>query len=138
MSDPFRADPRQAMDMILMGDPIGADRAAELGLVTGLFEPGTVLDAAVERATRIAGQSSSAVCLAKEAICRGECLAGTFVSPLGTFASASLTDLCAKPMTWAGTMSLRGASTTLPLVPRIRLKVFPLSWRSVRRSGLRS
>lgn len=69
------------MDMILIGDPIGADRAAELGLVTGLFEPGSVLDAAVERARRISEQSSSAVGLAKEAICRGKCPAGTFVKP---------------------------------------------------------
>ena len=63
---------KQAMEMILLGDPVNAERAAELGLVTGLYEPGAVLDAAVGLAKRISDQSSSAVGLAKEAVCRGE------------------------------------------------------------------
>ena len=58
--------------MILVGDPITAERADALGLVTGLCEPGAALGAAVDLATRISGGSSSAVALAKEAICRGE------------------------------------------------------------------
>ena len=58
--------------MILLGDPIGAERAEELGLVTGLHEPGAVLDAAIALATRISEQSSSAINLAKEAVCRCE------------------------------------------------------------------
>lgn len=57
--------------MVLLGGSIGAEQAASLGLVTGLFEPGSVLDAAIDVATRISEQSSSAVVLAKEAICRG-------------------------------------------------------------------
>lgn len=64
----------KAMEMILVGDPITADRADALGLVTGLCEPGAALGAAVDLATRISGGSPSAVALAKEAICRGEFL----------------------------------------------------------------
>lgn len=59
--------------MILLGDPISAEHASELGLVTGLFEPGGVLEATIDLAKRISWQSSSAVGLAKEAICRGAC-----------------------------------------------------------------
>lgn len=59
--------------MILVGDPITAERADALGLVTGLCEAGGALSAAIDLATRISGGSSSAVALAKEAICRGEC-----------------------------------------------------------------
>ena len=71
----------KAMEMILVGDPITAERADALGLVTGLCEPGAVLGAAVDLATRISGGSSSAVALAKEAICRGEYFFFLLVSP---------------------------------------------------------
>lgn len=64
----------KAMEMILVGDPITAERADALSLVTGLCEPGAALGAAIDLATRISGGSSSAVALAKEAICRGEIL----------------------------------------------------------------
>ncbi|MBE3050102.1 hypothetical protein IMZ48_47910 [Candidatus Bathyarchaeota archaeon] len=59
----------------MLGDPISAERAADLGLVTSLHEPGSAFDAALDLATRISGQSSSAVGLAKEAICRCKYLA---------------------------------------------------------------
>ncbi|SPO05160.1 probable enoyl-CoA hydratase precursor, mitochondrial [Cephalotrichum gorgonifer] len=62
----------RAMEMILLGSPISAERADTLGLVTGLFEPGSVLEAALDLASRLSEQSSSAVALAKEAICRSD------------------------------------------------------------------
>ena len=43
-----------AMELALTGDPIDAERAAELGLVNRLAEPGAAVDAAIELANRIA------------------------------------------------------------------------------------
>ena len=45
-----------------------------MGLVAELYQPGTVLENTVKVAGEFAQQSSYALCLAKEAICRGECL----------------------------------------------------------------
>ena len=58
--------------MILFGDPISAEHAATLGLVAGLFPPGSVLDHAIELAKRLSNQSPSAVGFAKKAISRGK------------------------------------------------------------------
>lgn len=49
-----------AMDMILTGEPIGAARAYELGLVSRLVEPGQALD----EARRLAGQITACAPLA--------------------------------------------------------------------------
>ena len=43
-----------AMELALTGDPIDAERAAELGVVNRLAEPGGAVDAAIELAGRIA------------------------------------------------------------------------------------
>lgn len=49
-----RALPRNvAMELALTGDPISAERAAELGLVNDLCEPGAVVDRALSLADRI-------------------------------------------------------------------------------------
>ena len=61
------------MSMILLGSSITADEAERLGLIAGLYEPGKVLDGTLKAAKRIAAVSSSAVSLAKEAICRCKC-----------------------------------------------------------------
>src|SRR3954466_14615916 len=43
-----------AMEMALTGDPMDAERAAELGVVNRLAEPGGAVDAAIELAAKIA------------------------------------------------------------------------------------
>lgn len=60
------------MKMILFGQSIPAQEAQSMGLVADLYKPGTVLDNTVAVAHELAHRSSSALCLAKEAICRGE------------------------------------------------------------------
>ena len=58
--------------MILSGAPISADEASSMGLVSQMYEPGTVLENAIDLATQLAGNSPVAVGLAKEAIMKGE------------------------------------------------------------------
>lgn len=62
----------QAMKMILFGAIIDVDEASSHGLIAGTFQPGGVLDGAVKVAQQVAGLSSTAVQLAKEAVCRSE------------------------------------------------------------------
>jgi enoyl-CoA hydratase len=50
---PRRMPYHLAMELALTGDPIDAERAAALGLVNAVVEPGTTLDAALELAQRI-------------------------------------------------------------------------------------
>ncbi len=50
-----------AMEAILTGDPITAQRAYELGLVTRLVEPGEAESAAMELATKVASSAPMAV-----------------------------------------------------------------------------
>ncbi|HET9667474.1 MAG TPA: enoyl-CoA hydratase-related protein [Desertimonas sp.] len=50
-----------ALDMILTGEPMPADRAYQLGLVSRLCEPGEVLDAARQLAAQIAKAAPLAV-----------------------------------------------------------------------------
>lgn len=50
-----------AMEVILTGDPLPAQRAYELGLVNRLTEPGKALDAAIEIAEKIATSAPLAV-----------------------------------------------------------------------------
>jgi enoyl-CoA hydratase len=59
------------MHAILTGEPIDAQRAFELGLVSRLVEPGTALD----EATRVAQQIVAAAPLAVRASRRVVCLA---------------------------------------------------------------
>ena len=62
------------MRIILSGQPISSQEAQSIGLVAELYQPGTVLDNTTKVASELAQQSSYALCLAKEAICQGECL----------------------------------------------------------------
>ena len=58
---PRAIPPAIAMEMILTGDPISAERAAELGLVNELCEPGEALDAARRLAARVNANAPLAV-----------------------------------------------------------------------------
>ncbi len=62
--------PRQvAMEMALTGAPISSDRAAELGLVNALTEPGEALDRALELAAQI-GKNAPLSLRASKAVLR--------------------------------------------------------------------
>ena len=61
----------KAIEMTLLGEPVEADEALRLGLVTEVVEPAD-LDAAVERwAERLANGPSAAIGLTKSAVYRG-------------------------------------------------------------------
>jgi enoyl-CoA hydratase len=50
-----------AMELILTGEPLSAERAHQLGLVNRLVEPGTALEAALELAALICASAPLAV-----------------------------------------------------------------------------
>jgi enoyl-CoA hydratase len=54
-----------AMEMALTGDPITAERAHELGLVSRVVEPGCAVEAALELAARIAANGPLALAASK-------------------------------------------------------------------------
>lgn len=58
---PRAIGPAAAMEAVLTGDPIPAERAYELGMVTRLVEAGEALDAALELAERICANAPVAV-----------------------------------------------------------------------------
>jgi enoyl-CoA hydratase/carnithine racemase len=57
-----------AMELALTGEPITADRGAELGLVNRLVEPGEALDAAIDLARRIAANGPLAVAATRQVL----------------------------------------------------------------------
>lgn len=62
----------RAMNIILSGEQISASQAYEWGLVSELVEPGTALDAAIDRAARIATKPPLAVAAIKDVIRQGQ------------------------------------------------------------------
>jgi enoyl-CoA hydratase len=60
-----------AMELALTGDPIGAERAYELGLVNQLCEPGAALDHALALADRICANAPLAVQSSRDVVLRG-------------------------------------------------------------------
>lgn len=58
---PRTVGPKVAMEMILTGDPISAERAYTLGLVNQLVEPGEALNAALAMAARVTANAPVAV-----------------------------------------------------------------------------
>ena len=58
---PRAIGPAAAMEAVLTGDPIPAERAYELGMVTRLVEPGEALDAAIVLAEKICANAPLAV-----------------------------------------------------------------------------
>lgn len=67
-----------AMEMLLGGRPITAERAREVGLVNEVVPPDQVLDRAMDWAERIAGNAPMAVQTAKEIAVRGLALESAF------------------------------------------------------------
>jgi len=65
---PARVPYGVAMEMALTSDPITAEQAHELGLVTRLAEPGKAADVALELAERIARNAPLAVAVSKQVI----------------------------------------------------------------------
>jgi enoyl-CoA hydratase len=57
-----------ALEMLLTGEPVTAERAAAMGLVNRVVEDGTALDAAVSLAEVIAGNGPLAVAATKEVV----------------------------------------------------------------------
>ena len=58
---PQRVPLAVAMEFILTGDPVSAERAAEIGLITRMVEDGQAVEAAIELAERIAANGPLAV-----------------------------------------------------------------------------
>ena len=67
---PKRIPYHVAMELALTGEPIGAERAAELGIVNRLAGPGQALDAALELAQAITKNAPLALIASKEIIQR--------------------------------------------------------------------
>lgn len=65
---PKRIPYHLAMELALTGEPIGAERAAELGIVNRLAEPGQALDAALELAEAITKNAPLALIASKEIV----------------------------------------------------------------------
>ncbi|GGF52967.1 enoyl-CoA hydratase [Marmoricola endophyticus] len=63
---PKRIPQAVAMELLLTGDPVGAERAAALGLVNRVVEDGAALDGALELAARIAANGPLAVAATKQ------------------------------------------------------------------------
>jgi enoyl-CoA hydratase len=57
-----------AMELALTGDPIGAERAYEIGVVNRLAEPGAALDTALELAAAIARNAPLALVASKQIV----------------------------------------------------------------------
>lgn len=65
---PSRVGYGRAMEMAITGDPITAEEAAEVGLVSRLVEPGTAVLAAMALAERVARNAPLAVAASKQLI----------------------------------------------------------------------
>jgi enoyl-CoA hydratase len=63
---PQRVPMALALEMLLTGDPVDAERAAVMGLVNRVVEAGTALEVAVEIAARIAANGPLAVAATKQ------------------------------------------------------------------------
>ena len=59
------------MELALTGDPIGAERAHEIGIVNRLAEPGEAVDAARELAAAIVANGPLALAGSKQILVRG-------------------------------------------------------------------
>jgi enoyl-CoA hydratase len=60
-----------ALELLLTGDPVDAQRALELGLVSAVVEPDQLHTTALELAQRLAAQAPLAVSATKQAVYRG-------------------------------------------------------------------
>jgi enoyl-CoA hydratase len=73
---PQRIPRAVALEMLLTGDPIGAERAAEVGLINRLVDDGQAVDTAVELATRVAANGPLALIATKRIAAGGADWAG--------------------------------------------------------------
>ncbi len=62
--------PKQAMEMLLTGEPVSAERALALGLINRVVADGQELDAALQLARAVASKSRHVVGIGKEAFYR--------------------------------------------------------------------
>ena len=69
---PRRIPYHLAMELALTGEPIGAERAAQVGIVSRLTEPGRALDGARELAALIAGNGPLAVIASKRIVTQAQ------------------------------------------------------------------
>jgi len=68
---PYLVGPKVALELVLTGEPVSAERALELGLVNRLV-PEAQLEATVEELlSRMSGQSGAVLTMAKKAILGG-------------------------------------------------------------------
>ncbi|MGB3928299.1 MAG: enoyl-CoA hydratase-related protein [Sphingobium sp.] len=65
---PRLVGPAVAMDMVLTGEPISAQRAYNLGLVARVTEPGSAIAEALELAAKIASRAPKALAQAKASV----------------------------------------------------------------------
>ncbi|MFB6776101.1 crotonase/enoyl-CoA hydratase family protein [Streptomyces sp. NPDC056352] len=65
---PERIPRNIALELLLTGDPLPAERASELGLVNHLTEPGETLDRALELAGRVAHNAPLAIAAVKRVV----------------------------------------------------------------------
>jgi len=68
---PRAAGRKRALEMILTGEPIGADEAARLGVVNRVVAPGDAVAEALTLAERLASKAQPAVAAALAAVVRG-------------------------------------------------------------------
>lgn len=64
----------EALRMILTGEPVSAEEALRIGLVSAVFDPADLMPGVLEVARKIASRGATAVALAKEAVRRGAAL----------------------------------------------------------------
>ena len=69
---PQRLGHQRAAELLLLGEPFGAEKAREFGLVNEILEDAEVLEAALARARRIAAQPPAAVRLTKALMKRAD------------------------------------------------------------------
>jgi len=67
---PNRIPYHLAMELALTGEPIGAERAYEIGIVNRLADPGSALDAAIELAQQLLKNAPLALIASKEIVQR--------------------------------------------------------------------
>jgi cyclohexa-1,5-dienecarbonyl-CoA hydratase len=68
---PFLVGPKIALELVLLGDPVTAERALELGLVNRLVPEAKLESTVNELAARITGHSGPVLTMAKKAILGG-------------------------------------------------------------------
>jgi enoyl-CoA hydratase len=71
---PRLVGPGRALEILLTGDPIGADEALRIGLVNKVVEPAQLLPAALDLAKKIASKAPVARALILDAVRRGASL----------------------------------------------------------------